>query len=118
MERKLFGKRDIILIAVLLCVAFLLFFGISKNDGSTAEIWIDGKLYKSFDIREPFKISLESGVVIEGDGNRARFLHSDCPDKVCVNTGWLKTEGEWAACLPNKTVLKITKGNGNVDTVS
>ena len=118
MERKLFRKRDIILVAILLCVALFLFLGTNKNDGNTAEIWIDGELYKSFDLKEPFKISLDGGVVIEGDGKRAHFLHSDCPDKVCINTGWLEAEGEWAACLPNKTVLKITEGNGNVDTVS
>ena len=118
MERKLFCKRDIVLIAVLLCTALFLFFGIKKHEGGNAEIWLDGSLYKSFDMSEPFKITLDNGVVIEGDGESAHFLHSSCPDKICINTGWLKSDGEWAACLPNKTVLKITEGNGNVDTVS
>lgn len=118
MERKLFRKRDIIILVILLTVSAFLFFAALKDKGGYAEVWIDGKLHSSFDLSEPFELSLDNGVTLIGDGNSARFENSDCKDKVCINTGELSFSGQWAACLPNGTVLKITKGNGDVDTVS
>ncbi|MBE6650710.1 MAG: NusG domain II-containing protein [Ruminococcaceae bacterium] len=118
MERKLFQKKDIIIVAVLLCVALFVFFGIKKDTGERAEIWIKGELYRTYDLNEPFELSLDNEIVIKGNGSEAWFHHSDCPDKVCINTGKLHISGEWAACLPNETVLKIVKDNGDVDTVS
>lgn len=118
MERRLFRKRDIIILLILLIVSVILFFATSKDKGAYAEIWIDGKLYRSLDLNSSFELSLDNGVTLTGDGSGAWFEHSDCKDKVCINTGKLSISGQWAACLPNSTVLKIVKGNGNVDTVS
>ena len=35
------------------------------------------------------------------------FISSDCPDKVCVKTGWIGHNGEMAVCLPNRLSIKI-----------
>lgn len=118
MERKLFRKRDIVLLLVILAVSAFFFFITSRDSGEGAEIWLDGKLYREFPLDTRFELTLDNGVTIVGDGESAWFSHSDCRDKVCVNTGRLSLSGQWAACLPNGTVLKITKGNGDVDTVS
>ncbi|MGE5574203.1 MAG: NusG domain II-containing protein [Bacteroidota bacterium] len=48
-------------------------------------------------------------VEIAGDG-RARVSDSDCPDKVCVRTGWIERPGEAIVCLPNRVVVKIQGG--------
>jgi len=45
------------------------------------------------------------------------FLESDCPDQICVNTGFIGTPGQSAACLPNRIVLAI-EGDGGVDAVA
>ncbi len=52
------------------------------------------------------------GAVVEiaGDG-RARVRTSDCPDKVCVRTGWIEHPGEVIVCLPNRIVVKIQGGS-------
>ena len=118
MERKLFRKRDIIILFALLTASAFFFFVTSKDTGESAEIWIDGELYRNFPLNAPFELTLDNGVTVKGDGESAWFEHSDCRDKVCINTGRLSLSGQWAACLPNGTVLKITKGNGDVDTVS
>ncbi len=118
MKRRLFQKRDVLLLTALLIIALLAFLFTSKDSGDTAEIWINGKLYRSYSLGVPFEEVLENGVVLTGDGKSAWFEHSDCPDKVCIETGKLSLSGQWAACLPNETVLKIVKDNGDVDTVS
>ncbi len=118
MQRKLFTKRDIIVFAAiaLLVVAFILL--VPGEKGGEAEIWVDGEMYRSYPLSRRFELTLDNGVSIEGDGESVWFVSSDCTDKVCVNTGKLSVSGEWAACLPNSTVLKITKGDGGVDIVS
>lgn len=45
-------------------------------------------------------------VEITEDG-RARVRTSDCPDKVCVKTGWIEHPGEVIVCLPNRVVVEI-----------
>lgn len=37
----------------------------------------------------------------------ARVMHSDCPDKICVNTGWLSESGQTAVCMPNRVTITI-----------
>ncbi len=117
MSKKLFNKKDIIVFLCLIAVAVVCFFFISRENGETVEIWRRGKLYETYDLNTPFELSLENGVIIKCDGKEAWFEVSDCPDKVCINTGRLSISGEWAACLPNETVIKI-RGNDSVDVVS
>ncbi|MDI6638910.1 MAG: NusG domain II-containing protein, partial [Bacillota bacterium] len=52
-------------------------------------------------------------VVVEiAEDGRARVRASDCPDKVCVKTGWIEHPGEVIVCLPNRVVVKIQGGPG------
>ena len=54
------------------------------------------------------------------DGSIA-FEESDCPDRVCIHAGRLKTAGQFAACLPNGIVMKIVpekeRSEGDADIV-
>ncbi|MBQ7897491.1 MAG: NusG domain II-containing protein [Clostridia bacterium] len=118
MERKFITKKSIIFIIVLLTLALGLIFLMPEILGEKVEIWVDGELYDTFALSDSFSLSLDNGVVITGDGETAYFEKSDCPDKVCIKAGKLSLSGEWAACLPNKTVLKITGRNGEADTVN
>lgn len=45
--------------------------------------------------------------IVRVEKGRIRFLQADCPDKICVNTGWLSRPGDMAVCLPNRVVVKI-----------
>ena len=38
---------------------------------------------------------------------RARISYSDCRDKICVEAGWLEKSGDWAACLPNRVMIRM-----------
>ncbi len=68
--------------------------------------------------REVFNISGTHKVSIVAEKNRICFLESDCPDKICVKTGWLSHSGEIAVCLPNKIIIKLEQNkNQNVDGV-
>ncbi len=116
MQRRLFSRRDIVIFLCLIALSALALFFMGKENGEVVEIWVDGELYKKEALSTPMKLTLENGVEIECDGEAVFFSHSDCPDKVCVRSGKMKTAGQWAACLPNKTVVKIS-GKEKVDTV-
>lgn len=45
---------------------------------------------------------------IEIKGGKIRVLDADCPDKICVNTGWLRS-GIPIVCLPNRLVIEFAE---------
>jgi len=45
--------------------------------------------------------------IIIVEKGRIKFKEADCPDKICVKTGWLEKPGDTAVCLPNRVVVKI-----------
>jgi hypothetical protein len=49
---------------------------------------------------------------------RIRFEEANCPDLVCVRTGWLSRQGDIAVCLPNRTIIKIEGEGSKVDGVA
>jgi len=56
--------------------------------------------------------------VIEVRGGRARFLDSDCPQKLCVRAGWLARAGETAACVPNGVSLTLVGDEPDYDALT
>ncbi|MDD2579137.1 MAG: NusG domain II-containing protein [Clostridia bacterium] len=45
--------------------------------------------------------------VLEWEEGRIRFAEADCPDQICVRTGWISRSGDMAACVPGQLVLRI-----------
>lgn len=124
-KRKLIKKSDIIVIIVLIVISllfFLIYNLIFNGDKVKAEIVVDGKVVKEVSLEKDMTFKLEEKPEIEFEikDKKIRFLHSDCPDKICVHTGFISNGGQTAVCLPNKTAVKITAENSenDVDTVS
>ncbi len=130
-------KGDIILLLVIVIAMFsAIFFGKENavslsnvngikadNIGITAIIKRNDKVIRkinltSLDKREVINISGLHKATIAAEKNRICFIESDCPDKVCVKTGWLSHPGDIAVCLPNKIIIKLEQDkNQNVDGV-
>ena len=55
---------------------------------------------------------------VEVAGHRARIASSPCPEQRCVLQGWIRRQGEVAACLPNRIVLRIEGQGEAVDALS
>lgn len=108
---KLFLKKDIIIVLALVLFAIILFYTFSSDtDGLFYEISIDSKTNIKESIYKKKTTVLDCGAVIVCDGECVFFDSSDCPDKVCVSSGKLSKDGEWAACLPNRVFLKVMGG--------
>ena len=113
---KYLRKADIVLIAVLVVAAPLFWFlnryFWAEKRGTYAEIYHDSVLVYRIKLstakEASFSIPGVPNVVIHqsADGSIA-FIKSDCPDKICIRSGRLRYAGQFAACLPNKIMLKI-----------
>lgn len=114
MASKNKNRIAFILIACIfiLCAAWLVFADRLMPSGTTAEISVDGEVVITLDLGRAKNetISLENygkNVILEVENGAIRFVSSDCPDKVCINTGFVKNEIQTAVCLPNKTAVVI-----------
>jgi|SRR3712207_5718920 len=114
-------KKDILLaigVVVIIGVAFLLNSVLNSGNGSKVEIYLGNELYKtvSLDKEQTIEINNENGKnVIKIHDNGVEMTTADCPDKVCVNTGFINKPNQSIVCLPHKLSVKIV---GEADSSS
>ena len=112
-------KKDFILIFVVLIVIVSTFginYFVNTKSGENIEIYVDIKLYKTYSIddEEKLKIESEDGYnIVKIHDHGVEIIEASCPDKVCVNSGFITKPSESIVCLPNKVHIKITTHNDN-----
>jgi hypothetical protein len=114
-------KKDIIVVATIVGLALLL-FGINKiiyrQDGETyGEIFVAGKLVETVDLTKDQQLSVSAvpAILLAVKDGRIAFIKSDCPDKTCIESGYLGEVGQNTTCLPNKTTIRIRSREPNID---
>lgn len=53
---------------------------------------------------------------VEIKGNQIHMLAAECPDKTCVQMGWLDSAAP-IVCLPNHLVIEFAKNSEGMDAV-
>ena len=105
---------DIVVVLVYIGLFLLFLFLSLRNLGDAGSLYIQssGVEYR-YDLGTPRLVEFEGPIgktVLEIDGEgRARFIHSDCRDQICVRSGYLERGGEWAACLPNRIIAMMDR---------
>jgi hypothetical protein len=112
-------QSEILLIAVvvLLSVAAILWnwSGDAKSDkhGGMVAVHHKGKLLERVGLEKDRIVVLPDGEMkIEVKDSKVRVAWSNCPNQLCVNTGWIKTAGEIIVCVPNKVLIEIEAPDG------
>lgn len=113
MERKLITKNDIVLIVLAgLVVALFFVFKSFSQTNLVAEVYYDGKVIDTINLSEKEEKKIctgeNSSVIIVSRDGKIYFENSPCPDKVCVKSGELEKNGDFASCLPEKVVIKVS----------
>lgn len=91
--------------------AFILY---RPAESTWAEIVQDGKVLYTIDLDESpdrtIRIDAKDGGynIVEIKDGKICISEADCPDKTCVKTGVLRSEGVPIVCLPHKLVIKYT----------
>ncbi|MBQ3565874.1 MAG: NusG domain II-containing protein [Oscillospiraceae bacterium] len=111
MRRKV-SVRELIIIAVILLFGVTAFILLSfKKNGRTALIYVDGKPVTEIELKQEqnktFTVSDAENIIFEVNNGKVRVVSSDCPDKVCCNTGFISKSGESIICMPNKMIVEI-----------
>ncbi len=121
MNTKLFRKGDLAVIAAVILAALIFaYFSNTVGENPVAVISVDGVTVETvelYSLQEKREINLggEYNIKIVAENGGIRFEHSDCKDKLCINTGSLKKGGDVAVCLPAKTVITVT--GSDIDAV-
>lgn len=114
------ARYDILLIAVLLFISALA-LGImllSRTEGERVVVEINGTQAAQYSLSVNGEYPLNGGTnILVIENGEAYLRYADCPDKVCVNTGRIKYEGQTIVCLPNKIAITVRGTEGGVDIV-
>ena len=122
--RKLFGKHDLLMFAVLIIIAVIIYViynitaGRAYSDKAVCQISVDGKVVQTVDLSEPdceFTLSQNPNIRFSVKNHAIAFIASDCPDKICVRTGYISHTGQTAACLPNRVIIRVVSEKGESD---
>jgi len=115
----------IILAALAAFLALLSFFSLTaKKEGKTVQILQDGLVIEEIDLSA---VTSERSFTVEWTGGgsnlitvqpgRIRVTEADCPDRVCVDQGWLSDQAAPIVCMPHRLMIRI-KDSGGPDAVS
>ena len=118
-------KLWIALCVAVFCIGLICSFWVmNKPKGALVEVVQDGVVLYTLDLskyHEPktIEIAAEEGyntILIEN--GRICISHADCPDQVCVKSGWLSSSLP-IVCLPHRLVIRFSEDNSDwVDGVA
>lgn len=109
-----------------LSVAVLLLHTNSAQSAKTAKIVQNGAVIKAVsleNVTEPYEFTVtnenggENTICVKK--GKIAVIHANCPDKICVNCGFIENDAFPIVCLPNKLSVYIENGSDSgVDAVS
>ncbi len=94
------------------------------GDNMVLEISRDGESIQQIDLStvttKQIKITSQDGHynIVEIKDGQARVKEADCPNQICVKTGWLSKPGQTSFCAPNRLMITITGRKNQVDTIA
>lgn len=96
----------------------------AKKDAVIAEVYVKGELVRTIDLSEvtaPETFTVEGAIgqnTIRVEPGRICVTEADCPDHVCIETGWLSSEHPSPiVCLPNKVVIQLRSDTENAPQI-
>lgn len=109
-------KRDFLLIAAVLAVAFVIFVIMNvfaKKPGDNVVVKVDGKEYGTYPLSDDNEIVIDNAYgknVLVIEAGKCYMKDADCRDGICVRHRPIDRSGDTIICLPHKLVAEITAG--------
>lgn len=114
-------KTWILLISTILiiCIGLSLWLYLPGKPASSAEIWSEGKLLYTLDLKTDQTLTVTSAQgtnTITVQTGAVAVTEASCPDKHCMQRGFCN-KGVQIVCLPNRLIIKFT-GEQILDGIS
>jgi len=122
--RTMLTIADIVLIVALCAATAGSFYviGAFTTGGGIALVQVDGSTVYKANLHESSVIELrgvKGKLTVETKEGKVAITSADCPNHICVRTGWRSRAGEVIVCVPNKVVVRILAGqSGDVRAVT
>ena len=107
MQRKI-NPKEIIITACILILGIILFLLYNKSDSKekTAVITFNSEVIKELPLNENQVLKIND-ISFQIKDNSIAVINSDCPDKICIKTGYISNTGESIVCMPNRLIVTI-----------
>lgn len=112
------------LVIVMICAALLILRQRLQKNAVMARILQGGELVYEIDlstVSDPYEFSVscdEGSNTIRVEKGRICVIDADCPDKICVNTGYITNDSVPIVCLPHKLSIIVSGAEGGYDAVA
>lgn len=112
MNRKVFKKSDILVVALLLAAAVTALLLLPRHRGNVAVVSYSGTVVREIPLWQDgiYHIDADLPVTLEVRDGAIRYINSVCPDHICEGEGFIRDEYESAICMPAKVVVQIKEG--------
>ena len=106
-------KKEIIAVLILVLIAVVSFVCIRffvEGKGKYVKVYVNNKLTKTFDLNKDREYFIETKVgynLLIIKNNKVRILDADCPNKICVDKGYISKNEESIICLPHHVVVTV-----------
>ena len=114
-----------VIVLLLLCAVISLLILRPGRRAEIVTITLDGVCIRTIDLRtapdEEFTVESDCGFnTVSIESGRLHITAADCPDQICVQSGWLTQTGLPLVCLPHRLVITLDAGaqNGDTDAIS
>ncbi|MGH8507885.1 MAG: NusG domain II-containing protein [Gammaproteobacteria bacterium] len=110
------ADKTILMLALAVIAALYAHFWTPAPAAESARVSIAGKPDQRIDLDADRTVVID-GVLgpteLEIRAGRIRFRRAPCLGKQCIHSGWLASDGDFAACLPNGIAVQVEgKGTG------
>ncbi len=114
-KNKILIFVTLLLLVVLTCFSYIIYN--KKINNKIAKIYQDGKLIYEINldkVEEAYTIKIDGDKehynIVEVRKGEIGIIEASCPDKVCVNMGFVSDGLLPITCLPNKLIIEIEGG--------
>lgn len=101
--------------ALLILLVLLAVLVSHRETGQIARVYQDGVCIRSINlssVQEPFQFTVTDGNghtnTVAVEPGRIRVVEANCPDQICVRTGWISNGLQPIVCLPAKLCIELT----------
>ena len=104
----------VVIVCAMCTIAIVIKLNSDADGHHIVEISSDGKIVRICDLEktpdQTFTIESKYGKnTIKIENSKISVVNSDCPDKICISMGELKSDLTPIVCLPHKLIISFTE---------